>query len=377
MIEIRDQEKCCGCSACASICTHNAISMIPDALGFLYPKVNVDLCTNCGLCERVCAFNTDYDVCSNLQVPLAYCARQKNLDEVRQSRSGAIFAALSDYVFQKGGVVYGAGYASHFRVVHKRATDKKERDEFRGSKYVQSDINNTFSQIKKDLKDGIFVLFSGTPCQTAGLASFLGKKLCDKLLLVDIVCHGTSSPKVWDDYLSYIERKENSEIVKVNFRNKTLFGWHAHKETYDFINGKTMWYRYKFYNEIHMRKSCNVCPFSNTKRPSDITLGDFWGYEKKVPNMVVDNLGYSLVYCNTGKGKDIFSAIKDLLIFQEVGIDFTLQPNLSRPTQVHRKREDFENVYSVKGFEVAAKKFGLIGFRYFIDKITILVQRVL
>ena len=131
-------------------------------------------------------------------------------------------------------VVYGAGYAEHFRVVHKRAVNKEERNEFKGSKYVQSDMNSIFRQVRKDLKDGLVVLFSGTSCQTAGLRSFIGHKLSANLYLMDIICHGVPSPKIWDDYLIYLENKYKSPIKWVNFRDKQKYGWAAHRETFKF-----------------------------------------------------------------------------------------------------------------------------------------------
>lgn len=235
MIRITNPADCCGCTACASICNHDAITMEPDALGFLYPKVDESKCTECGLCEKVCAFNSNYDTTSNFQEPLAFGARHKDLAEVMKSRSGAVFAAISDFVLETGGVVYGAGYTDHFRVVHKRAVTKEERDEFRGSKYVQSDLNGVFRQIKKDLQDGLTVLFSGTPCQTSGLNSFIGKKLRKNLILVDLVCHGVPGPYLWRDYISYLENKEGSPIAWVNFRDKQQFGWRDHRETFKFL----------------------------------------------------------------------------------------------------------------------------------------------
>ena len=235
MIRISNPADCCGCTACASICNHNAISMQPDVLGFLYPVVDKDKCTECGLCEKVCAFHDNYDKSMNLVKPEAYAARHKDMKEVETSRSGATFIAISDYIIENGGVVYGAGYADHFRVVHKRAVTKEERDEFKGSKYVQSDLTGVFRQVKEDLRKGFIVMFSGTPCQTAGLHSYVGKKLRENLFVVDIVCHGVPGPYIWKDYLAYLEKKHGSEICYVNFRDKGMFGWRAHKETFKFV----------------------------------------------------------------------------------------------------------------------------------------------
>lgn len=236
MIEINDPKDCCGCTACEAICPKDAITMVPDALGFKYPEVDLDKCIDCHLCEKVCAFHPDYDKSLNLAQPDVYGARHKDMAEVATSRSGAAFIALSDYILEQGGVVYGAGYKDHFRVAHKRATTRGERDEFKGSKYVQSDLDGVFRQVKADLKAGLTVMFSGTPCQTAGLHSYVGKKLRENLYLVDIVCHGVPGPYLWRDFIAYIERKQGAPVSWVNFRDKEQFGWAAHHETFTFVN---------------------------------------------------------------------------------------------------------------------------------------------
>lgn len=234
MIKITDPSQCCGCTACSSICEYEAIQMKPDKLGFLFPVVDVNKCVDCGLCDKICSFNDNYDTSLNLEKPIAFAARHKDMGQVMKSRSGAAFVAISDYILDHGGVVYGAGYQDHFRVVHKRASTKEERDEFRGSKYVQSDMRGVFKQVRKDLKNGLVVMFSGTPCQTAGLNAYVGKKLRENLYLVDIVCHGVPSPYVWQDYLTYLEKRHGARIVHVNFRDKEKYGWKAHKETFEF-----------------------------------------------------------------------------------------------------------------------------------------------
>lgn len=354
MIRIDNPKDCCGCSACSSVCATDAISMQPDALGFLYPKVDEDKCINCGLCENVCAFNSCYDVSLNFPVPYAYGARHKNMDEVATSRSGAAFIALSDWILERGGVVYGVGYAEHFRVIHKRATTKELRNEFKGSKYVQSDLNGVFRRIKKDLQEGVMVLFSGTPCQTAGLNSYVGKRLRDNLFLVDLICHGVPSPYIWKDYVSCMEQKHKSEIVKFDFRDKTLFGWTAHKESFRFHNGMMMsneWYTKMFHQHIMLRHSCGCCHYTNTQRPSDITIADFWGWEKTNQEINVDDKGLNLVLINTKKGQDLWNSVQNDMFCFSAKLEDCMQPNLQKPTRIHRYRMKFEKDYSEKGFE--------------------------
>lgn len=313
MIEIKNSEDCCGCTACKSICTHNAITMEPDALGFLYPKVDLSRCTNCHLCEKVCAFNSGYKKEFTLDSPQAYAARHKNIHEVETSRSGAAFVALSDHILKTGGTVYGAGFDGGFKVIHKRATTKEERNEFKGSKYVQSDLGTVFSQVRQDLKDGLAVLFSGTPCQTAGLDCFLSERLKKRLYLTDIVCHGACSPSVWKDYLEFLSSKYGKRITNVNFRDKQLFGWTDNHESFCFEGEGKRFFKYLFYKPWHFRMSCYKCRYCNTKRPSDITLADFWGWEKLSPTLNIGDKGLSLVIISTEKGKDLFErAQKDL-----------------------------------------------------------------
>lgn len=383
MIKISNPADCSGCTACASACAHDAITMRPDALGFLYPEVDATRCTNCGLCEKVCAFHDDYDKTLNLPQPLAYGARHKDMNEVATSRSGAAFIAISDYILEKGGVVYGAGYSDHFRVVHKRATTKEQRNEFKGSKYVQSDLTGVFRQVKQDLKAGLVVLFSGTPCQTAGLHSYVGRRLRDNLFLVDIVCHGVPGPYIWRDYLTYLEKKHGSEICYVNFRDKDEFGWAAHRETFKFVKmgGGKMTFTFAFYKHIMFRHSCGSCKYTNLQRPSDITIADFWGWQKTDPTINADDKGLSLVLCNTEKGRQLFDAVKERMTVIPAELENCLQPNLQHPSEIHPQRMDFERDYARKGFVYAMKKYGDLGWRYkmkvYVSRLKRVIKRII
>lgn len=360
MIQIKDQKNCCGCTACASICGHDAISMVPDEMGFVYPSVNLDKCTDCGLCERVCSFSKEYDKSQNLPSPIAYATRHINAEEVQNSRSGATFVTFSDYILEQGGVVYGAGFGEHFRVKHKRATTIAERNEFRGSKYVQSDLSGIFRQIKEDLKAGKLVLFSGTPCQTAGLNTYIGNKLRNNLFLIDIVCHGVPGPKVWDDYLNYIESKEESTLIDVNCRDKQQFGWKLHHETFRFAKDPThkRFFNFTFYKSLLFRPSCNNCQFANYQRPSDITIADFWGWETVAPELNKDMQGVNLLLINTEKGKILFEQSKKNLLFKNVHLEDTKQKNLQQCTPPHANRDKFKELYIKDGFYIAMHKYG-------------------
>lgn len=368
MITIKDKSACCGCSACASICGHQAITMKSDGMGFLYPEVDQSRCVDCGLCNQVCAFNANYDTSNNLPAPEVYAVRHKDMNEISTSRSGAVFIALSDWILEQGGVVYGVGYEGHFRVVHKRATNKEERNEFKGSKYVQSDLKDTFLQIKQDLKKEYKVMFSGTPCQTSGLLSYLKllKQDISQLYVVDLVCHGVPAPYVWRGYLKYIEKKYRGEVTSFNFRDKSQLGWSAHKESFrmgdKYICIST--YSDLFGKCIMFRHSCSVCHFANLKRPSDLTIGDFWGWEKVDQHINADDKGVSLLLVNTEKGRHLFSKIANQIYYLKTDTRHCLQPNLEHPSLISSLRAGFERDFISRGFVYCIKKYGNIGAKH-------------
>lgn len=369
MPELKKGADCCGCTACSSICGKQAITMQPDSMGFLYPSVDIDKCVECGLCEKVCEFKEDYKTPDNFEQPIPYGVRLKNIGEVMKSRSGGAFKAFSDWVLEKGGVVYGAGYKDHFVVAHCRATNSEERDIFRGSKYVQSDLRGIFPQVKRDLADGKWVLFSGTPCQTSGLRSYVPIRFQERLLLVDIVCHGVPGPYLWRDYLKYIEDKEGKKVIGVNFRDKEKFGWKDHRESFQFegTTTTTTTFTYIFYKHIMLRESCEKCYFANLRRPSDLTLADFWGWEKTDTQINADDRGLSLVLINTHKGAQVFDEVKDEFDIIKPKIENCIQNHLKAPTKANPDRDKFKRSYEKYGFKYILYHYGNIGWRYKIN----------
>ena len=347
------------------MCPRKAIEMHGDAQGLLYPVVDKERCVDCGLCEKVCAFNGAATVTDEREMPMVYAARHRSREEVMRSRSGAVFVAVSDRILAEGGVVYGAAMDGIERVAHLRATNAAERDLMRGSKYVQSDMRGVLAQVCDDLKSGLHVLFSGTPCQTAGLQALLKTKRIDtsRLTVMDIVCHGVPAPNLWRDYIRYVG-KRHGEVRSVNFRDKDKYGWETHKESFTLADGRVIYDQFLFYNPQFIRESCAHCPHACTQRPSDITIGDCWGWERVAPDMNTDGKGVSLVLVNTPKGAEIFDEIRDELVVRQIAdIQNVLQPNLQHPTPRHPQRERFSADYAERGFEHACRRQGLLGWR--------------
>lgn len=366
---------CCGCTACAQICPRGAIAMQADGEGFAYPIVDDERCVGCGLCQKVCAFQGDRRAgCppaeSSADGPLTILAvKHRNVAIRCQSQSGGLFTLLSDPVLARGGAIYGAGFRPDFSVCHQRAQTREVRDALRGSKYVQSEMGDTFRAVRQDLADGREVLFSGTPCQIAGLRAYLALQEVDRsrLVLCDLVCHGTPSPMVWRDYLAWCERQSGQRIAKVCFRDSLRFGWHSHIETIIFQNGEIHSdeiFATLFYQHLVLRPSCHVCPYVSPRRCSDVTMGDFWGIERTHPEFA-DNIGVSLAIVHTEKGKQAMAEVSGKMDVVQSDLAACWQPNLCAPTKIPSDRSRFwknyqtkkENIFKSYSFEVQKKRY--------------------
>lgn len=318
-IEINDKTQCSGCWACYNICPHKCISMDEDEQGFKYPLVNKDECIECSLCENVCPMHhiktetsMDHDV---------YAAWSKNDDIRFTSTSGRAFSELAYSFLDTGGLVVGAAYREDNTVEHVLISDRNGVEKIRQSKYVQSNINLIYDEIKKSLQRNTSVLFCGAPCQVAGLKGFLGKDY-DNLVTVDFICRGMNSPKAYYYWLKELEDEYKSKVTKVWFKYK-VNGWKRSPRCthIDFENGETCvadgennYFMQGYLNgNLYLRPSCSKCLFKGDNRYSDITLADFW----KVSGELDDDKGTSLVMINTSKGWELFSrASKNMVVYK-------------------------------------------------------------
>ena len=362
---------CCGCSACYAICPVKAIYFIVDDEGFQYPYVNQDMCINCRKCESVCPLKLKQKDSNPLHI---YAAKNKNELIRKNSSSGGIFSLLADFIESSGGVIYGAAFDEKYAVKHMRAETAAEWKKFCGSKYVQSDLNDVFLQIRADLKTGREVLFSGTPCQIDGLKQYLKheKVSLDHLLTCDIVCHGVPSPLIWKEYLEYLQNASDREIESVSFRDKEKLGWHNSTLT---IKDKeqctilTETQRDNYYFQLFLcheilRPVCHKCRYSNFSRPGDITLGDFWGIEKNFKQFD-DDKGVSLVMVNTEMGERVWKVIQNNAEYFEVSQEQCIQPNLERPSEQGVGRKRFWHWYKKYGFKRTGQSRGYLPMSFF------------
>lgn len=356
-----EKNQCYGCTACANVCPFNAITMVADEEGFKYPEVNQDLCVECGRCKAVCQIHS-LKIKEEIE-PIVYAAKNSD-DEIRaKSASGGMFSVLADKIIANGGVVYGVAYSDDFTVQHERAETVEAYEKFRGSKYVQSDLHDCFSKVKEDLKNGRKVLFTGTPCQIAGLKTFLGEKAQSKdIILCEIICHGAPSPKLWKDHIALIESERGVKVVNYLNRSKVL-GWHGHNEHILYENGKEEYktklsqlHKDLFYAHFTIRPSCYACEHTQFPRSADITIADFWGIENFMPEFD-DNKGTSMLILNTEKALNFYNEVKDNLICRESNISDAFYDNHKKPAKMNVNRENFWRDYETHGYLYVAQKY--------------------
>ena len=356
MIQISDKAKCCGCLACVNACPAQCIVPRRDREGFNYPVANPDLCIKCGLCEMVCPVLNPMEPRNPME---AYAARSTkhpavNSTATDKASSGGIFPALAARFIDEGGIVYGAAFAPDLTVEHIEVADKEALEKLKGSKYVQSELYSAYEEVKDHLKAGQKVLFSGTPCQIAGLIKFLGSHT-EGLLTVDVACHGVPSPGLWEKYVKAFEETHHCKLRSVNFRDKTR-SWRQYDVVYKTsqdedirIAAEDDIYLSLFRQDVTLRPSCYNCPSRNGRSGSDITLADLWSVHKVAPHMD-DDKGVSLVLVNSEQGK---AHLEALAIEEIYKVDPTeaVKENGGFATSVQmppRREEFFKGVHSAK-----------------------------
>lgn len=354
-----NKKDCTGCSACIGICPNKAVQMVYNSEGFATIEIDKNKCVKCGLCIKVCPL----DGCIKSQKLLkAYYGRSKNEEIVKKSSSGGIFTVLAEKILKENGIVYGAAYDYNSKSVIYTSTEKVDLDSLRRSKYVWSNPQSIFLEIKNKLLIGKKILFCGMPCHVSGLYNYLGRDY-ENLITLDFVCGGCSSPVIFKEYLEDLEKKYNSKVKNINFRPK-LKGWNLHMIKIDFFNKKSYknygycdpFFRGYIYSKALVREACSGCHF-RYNHSADIILADFWKF-KDIKDLVEDNKGYSLVVTNSLKGEKIIEEIKistgelSEIPFEISKYNFTVEKYISNP-----KRKEFFEVYKREGFKKASKTY--------------------
>lgn len=374
MVLFEENKDCCACGACMNICPRQAISMKEDAAGFIYPVIEEEKCIKCGLCKKACSFRKENNVSMKESIKV-YAAAATEDEVLKAAASGGIFSVLAKNVLLNNGIVYGAVLIrenEQFVVKHIGIDDIADLWMLQGSKYVHSELGFTYQEVKEKLLNDKIVLFSGTPCQIAGLRSFLGKEY-EKLVTVDVICHGVPNKRFFNSYINVLERKLKGNIYTYIFRDKTLGqGMHTKVEYCDkkgngkvFItDGYLTSYFFLFLKSYIYRENCYTCPYAQEKRLSDITIGDFWGiynvHSTEVEkSKMSDDKGISCVLVNTDKGKKVIEAVsKDLYMFEST-FDKASAYNgqLKCPSPRSQERDKVIEIFEKDGFEAVDKYY--------------------
>ncbi len=374
-MKINELRNCTGCHACYSACPQESITMYRDNEGFLYPVVNKISCTKCKLCEKVCPIITQLQRIATSD-SAAFAAINKN-DKIRsESSSGGIFTAIAEKMTTMSGIVFGAKFTPDFSVIHSHTSNTDDIADFRGSKYVQSTIGNSYKECKDLLDSGKTVLFSGTPCQIGGLKAFLRKDYRN-LITIDFICHGVPSPLLWEKYISF-KSADNQRITKITFRDKSS-GWENYSFTVNYADGniykqifRSNEYMRLFLKDVSLRPSCYNCNFKGISRHSDITLGDFWGIRQELPSFN-DNRGTSFIIVHTDKGKEIIAKLGNCMI-QEISTEQGAKhnPSLTKSANCPASRSAFFADLRAENFNI--KK---LAAKYAADSFSVRLKKAL
>ena len=344
---------CCGCAACSAICPVNAISIQEDEKGFLVPIIDNTKCIDCKACQKVCREKNRFHLPKDVLI-----AKHSDNDVYLASQSGGGFTAISDMILSQNGIVYGAVLNNKLELCHVRAVTTEERDKMRGSKYIQSYIGDVYQELLQDLKSGRKVLFTGTPCQVAGILKFINTKKVDtsNLYTVDILCHGVPSILLWRDLKKYYENKYQGQVAQMVLQEtpKSKRPTHCY-----LINDKIVsdeLHRKLYYSNLALRESCYHCEYTSTNRVGDFTIGDAWGVKVKEPAFF-DERGVSLIMFNTDKALQFKESIKQTMNTEEVSLNDYVQQCMMKPAAPKRSPEGFWKDYKSRSFTYIIQKY--------------------
>lgn len=360
VVKLASYDECTGCKACSNACKSGAITFEFDAEGFSYPKVSNDVCVNCGMCEKVCPIGKNTTNVTENAIFYAGVSCDSNI--LKKSSSGGAFSAIAECIRARNGFVVGCRFDEKMLPIHDIVSPDENYGCFRGSKYIQSDVGDVYRKVKILLDDNQYVLFSGTPCEVAGLQMFLQKDY-ERLFTVDLVCHGVPSSRLWEKHVAMLENREGKRLYSFSFRAKK----HSNNSLYYSYNyggkrqkhgfARTDAYYAAFLDRNNYRNSCYVCQFANDKRWGDFTIGDYWGVENYHQELNAST-GVSVLIENSDKAKMLHNELKEhiLLIPTEKQNAIRFNANLVRPTVRPAERDFFYANVDVVGYEKWAEQ---------------------
>ena len=359
-------ELCCGCGNCANICNLEAINMKLDNEGFLYPIVDNDKCIDCGFCKEVCPIINYESIQIKSHNIKTYSGYFFNENKLLSCSSGGVSTAISEKIISIGGVVYGTSYDEYFTKAYvKRADTVDDLEKFKGSKYIQSIKNKVFIDVNEQLKSGVTVLFIGTPCDIGALKSFLQNDFIN-LYTIELICMGPTSYLIANEYIRKLEKEYRSKIVDFTIRYK-IHGWEYPNIKAEFENGDC--FMEPFANSDYARgfvlfgrPSCYSCAYKGNKRVADITVGDFWGVNKK--HLHYNKNGMSVVFVHTEKGEKLLDNLSDFVLYEE-STEFAIKnnPRLETSRQLTETRQKFVNDLLKYNLEVASKNSKTMSYK--------------
>lgn len=359
--------KCTGCGACAHVCSNKAITMVKGSEGFLYPAIEKGKCVQCEKCAEVCHLQSQSKI--ELFQQSVYACQIKDKQMLVHATAGGFFPLLAKTVIEQGGVVYGCVWDASMHAVHKGITTIDQIQEFSGSKYVQSNTTNVFSEISNHLQNGKKVLFSGTPCQVEAVLKYCNNLDRSNLITVDVPCYGVPSQAIFSAYIEKLNKKYNAKVVDFRFRDKRHYGWShttfitfkrddgTYFEVEEIDHNKIDYYK-MFGNRNCYRKSCYQCLYNTLNRVSDFTTGNYWGIENKT--QVFDaTLGVSMVIINSKKARNIFDSIKSHMILEERTVEDAVDSNeaLVKVTDYPNHRDAIYQSFAKHGFDGMFKRY--------------------